>query len=49
MTVLDQHQQTVLDELENSILYYVTSLPSPDSMEDLKAELEHFGFTLGST
>ncbi len=43
----DQQRQAMLDEMESTILLYVGSVPLNDSMDDLKEELEQFGFTLG--
>ncbi len=48
MMVFDQHQRDRLDDMELEILNYVATLPPAETMEDLKEELEHFGFTLGS-
>ena len=44
----DQRRQEMLDEMESMILSYVGSFPFNDSMEELKEELEEFGFTLGT-
>lgn len=43
-----QRQQQMLDDMENEILNYAASLPATETLDDLKEELEHFGFTLGS-
>ncbi len=43
-----QQRQEILDEMESAILSYVGSLPYRDTMEELKEELEQFGFTLGT-
>lgn len=48
MMVLDQRQRERLDDVELEILNYVASLAPNEAMDDLKEELEHFGFTLGS-
>ncbi len=46
--VFDQRQQQMFDDIENEILDYAASLTPAGTMEELKEELEHFGFTLGS-
>lgn len=48
MMVFDQRQQQMLDDMENEVLDYAASLLPAESMDDLKEELAHFGFTLGS-
>jgi hypothetical protein len=48
MIVLDERQQERLEDMELEILNYAASLPPNQPMDDLKRELEHFGFTLGS-
>ncbi|HXZ26472.1 MAG TPA: hypothetical protein VEG08_00580 [Terriglobales bacterium] len=48
MIVFDERQLERLDEMEVEILNYAASLPPNQAMDDLKEELEHFGFTLGS-
>ena len=46
--VFDQRQQEMLDDIEIEILNYVASLPLAETVDDLKRELEHFGYTLGN-
>jgi hypothetical protein len=48
MMVFDQVQRERLDDMENEILNFAASMPEPEAMDDLKRELQHFGFTLGS-
>jgi len=48
MTVFDERQQERWDEMELEVLDYAASLAPNQPMDDLKEELEHFGFTLGS-
>ncbi len=48
MIELDQPRQEAIEDMKSTVLYYVASLPSPKSLEDLKAALEYLGFTLGS-
>jgi virulence-associated protein VapD len=49
MMVFDQRQQEMLENMELEILDFVSSAPIGQAMDDLKRELEHFGFCLGST
>ena len=49
MLVFDQQQQEMLEAMELEILDYVASAPMGEAMDDLKKELEQFGFSLGST
>ena len=48
MLVFDAQQQKMLEDMELEILDYVASAPMGQALDDLKQELEHFGFTLGS-
>lgn len=48
MLVFDERQQELLDDMENEILDFAASAPLGEAMDDLKKELEHFGFSLGS-
>ncbi len=47
MLVFDQRQQERLEQLELEIADYVATLPSAESMDELKEELEHYGLSLG--
>ncbi len=48
MIVLDERQQQRLEDMEVEILNYAASLSPDEAMDELKEELQHFGFTLGS-
>ena len=48
MMVFDQRQQEMLENMELEILDFVASAPMGEALDDLKRELEHFGFSLGS-
>jgi len=46
--VFDQLQREILDDMESEVLNYAASMPEAEALDDLREELEHFGFTLGS-
>ena len=49
MMVFDQCQQEMLESMELEILDFVASAPIGQAIDELKKELEHLGFGLGST